>query len=276
MIRNTTPARRKPRHAYLLAVPFVVSLLVLAGCQAPATTAARTGTDAVLWTQQAAEHDALFKAVYASATARLDEAVAESQQRGSGKPPAVVLDVDETMLDNTPYQAWLIKRGQSYDRETWDAWCQKSEAEPLPGAASFLAAARASGVEVFYVTNRDVSVKDATYRNLKRVADPAVTSDRVLFRGERGWTGEKGSRWAFIEQTHDIVMMLGDNLGDFYSEVNVSPAERDAMVENARGMWGHTWFVLPNPMYGSWERTAVEGDGDARAANKIETLRAYD
>ncbi|MEM7623642.1 MAG: 5'-nucleotidase, lipoprotein e(P4) family [Planctomycetota bacterium] len=272
------------RHAALVTVSLALLFAGTACETSPdAASATQTGLDAVLWTQRSAERAALCEQAFAAATAQLDAAALEPGWSAGGsvggsasmgsRRPAVVLDVDETVLDNSPYQAWVIRNGTTFSPATWDAWCLKGEAEALPGSAAFLRAARARGLDVFYVTNRDATLKDATFENLKRELDPAVTMDKLLCRGERGWTGDKESRRVHVSRTHRIVMFFGDDLGDFLSPAYASPEERMATIAEHRSKWGTRWFVLPNPMYGSWERTIAEGDGEARVKSKVAALR---
>lgn len=221
---------------------------------------------ATLYVNVSAEYDAACEGVYASATDALARTMAG--RPATARPAAVVLDVDETVLDNSAYEVRLVQDGTSYP-DGWDAWCDGAQAGPVPGAKAFIDAARALGVEVFFVTNRKAHLEAGTRKNLER---EGMLVDRpfdvVLMRGEQeDWTRDKESRRAHVARTHDIVMMAGDNLGDFLSVAGEAPthAERQALVTASAGLWGTRWFMLPNPMYGGWDEAAVDHDYGAGA-----------
>src|SRR5690606_35019318 len=130
----------------------------------PAVVGANENLHATLWTQTAAEYRAVALQTYAAARERLADALADpswsaevAQLRAGGfeaLPPAVILDVDETVLDNAPYQARLIRDGGVYTPETWAAWVEEAAAAAVPGALAFTRAADSLGVAVIYLTNR--------------------------------------------------------------------------------------------------------------------------
>jgi acid phosphatase len=174
-------------------------------------------------------------------------------------PLAVILDVDETVLDNTPYQARLIQDGERFGPESWAAWVGEAGARAIPGALEFTRSAAEAGVTVFYVTNRDAPLEEATRSNLERLGFPlAADVDAVLTRGERpDWSSDKSSRRRHVARRYRILLLIGDDLGDFVTVDGADPAERIALVEQNRERWGTHWIVLPNPMYGSWERSLL-------------------
>lgn len=224
--------------------------------------------------QRSAEYDALLRQTYAQAAqqlpALLDDstltaAVEQSEQMRTGAyadlPPAVILDVDETVLDNSPYQARLILDDETYDTESWNAWCRERKATAVPGALRFVEEAANAGVTVFYLTNRRDTVRSATRDNLEALGFP-VDDEHLIMRGQReDWAAsDKTPRREHIMQSHRIVMQIGDNLGDFLSEVETSLDERERMSATHRGFWGTRWFMLPNPQYGSWEGALFDYD----------------
>lgn len=240
---------------------------------------------ATLWQQTSAEYRAAAMQAYDEASEVLPVALADSgwtaavEQEGddfSMLPPAVVLDVDETVLDNSPQQARTILAGGAFDPEVWGAWVNEARAPAVPGAREFLALADSLGVALFYVTNRDQPLEEATRRNLEAEGlplDPEL--DTILSRGEReGWGSDKASRREAIAERYRIVLLVGDDLNDFVS-ARLPRAERDRLLERYGDRWGDRWIMLPNPVYGSWEGALYEEADDTpeeRARRRIESL----
>lgn len=227
------------------------------------------GLGAIVWTATSAEFTASSVGAYAQATLALERALkdkklsaAEEQQGSVAKlPPAVILDVDETVLDNSPYQAWLTREGKRFEPSTWSAWVEAAAADAVPGALAFTKAAHARGVTVFYLSNRDASGEAATRENLRRLGfplrDPAEV-DVVLLQNERPeWTSAKGTRRAAVAERYRVVMLVGDNLGDFTDAYKGSVADRAAVTDAHEAWWGSRWIMIANPMYGSWESAAA-------------------
>ncbi|MGH7587949.1 MAG: 5'-nucleotidase, lipoprotein e(P4) family [Gemmatimonadota bacterium] len=215
------------------------------------------------WVRTAPEYDAVAREAYRLAMDRLPEALehpfwtAAIEQTGGYQEllPAVIVDVDETILDNSPFQARMIHEGEEFDPEAWAAWVEEASARPVPGALEFARAAERHGVEIFYVTNRDQPLEAATRRNLEAAGFPLgpAGQDRVLTRGERReWTSDKSSRRAAVARRYRILLLIGDDLNDFLS-ARLSPTQRDSLAARYDDRWGRQWIMLPNPLYGSWE-----------------------
>ncbi|HWC07335.1 MAG TPA: HAD family acid phosphatase [Gemmatimonadota bacterium] len=215
------------------------------------------------WVRTAPEYDAVAREAFRLAMDRLPEALehpfwtAAIEQTGGYQelPPAVIVDIDETVLDNTPFQVRMINEGEEFDAEAWAAWVEEAAALPVPGALDFARAAERRGIEIFYVTNRDQPQEAATRRNLQAAGFPLGASgqDRVLSRGERReWTSDKSSRRAAVARRYRILLLIGDDLNDFVS-ARLSPAERDSLAARYEDRWGRQWIMIPNPLYGSWE-----------------------
>jgi len=224
--------------------------------------------NAVLWVQTAAEYQASARQSYALAEMVLDAALAdptwsavtEQQEADFAElPPAVILDVDETVLDNSPNQARQVLDDSDFSTETWHQWVREERAVAVPGALAFTRAAVERGVRVFYVTNRRHQVEEPTRRNLAAQGFPLDAGvDTVLTRDERPeWGGDKGSRRAHVAADYRVLLQVGDNLGDFVSGVNGDRESRHALVERHADYWGKRWIVLPNPQYGSWDGTLI-------------------
>ena len=261
----------------------------------PAATATAGSNDenlnAVAWVQTSAEYRAICETVYRAATDKLDAALKEKhwdalvpEERGNaatGLKPAVVLDVDETVLDNSPYQARLVRNGKEYDEVTWDQWVAEKKAKPVPGVVDFAKAANAKGVTLLYVSNRAVHLKDATIANLKAVGLP-VADDSVFLglgtvvEGCEQNGSEKNCRRLLAGREYRVLMQFGDQLGDFVQVVPNTREGRGALYGEYEDWFGERWFMLPNPTYGSWEPALFNNDWsqprDARRQAKRDAL----
>ena len=272
-----------------LTILFVVSLIALpprafaadeqstADALSASDATAREQLHAVLWMQQAAEYRVLVQQTYRLATERL----ATADQPGSAAleqdavpahqlaslPPAIILDLDETVLDNSYFQARMLRDRVNYSDPLWDAWVQEASAPAMPGAREYLEAAAQRGVRIFYVTNRECPkvvlaggdpcpAKTATQRNLIRLGLPgAADPANLLLRRERPeWAGRsKSARRAWIGERYRIIALVGDDMGDFVDR-QTHAARRGELAP----LFGTRWFLLPNAMYGSWERAVAE------------------
>jgi acid phosphatase len=230
----------------------------------------------VLYTQTAAEHRALILQTYHWAQVQLDAALAdknwsaavEQSDAFQNLPPAVILDVDETVLDNSPYEAQLIQNGTTYNSKTWNAWCEQSRAKAIPGAVEFCTYARQKGVTVFYVTNRRARLLEATRRNLKAAGFPLEASMEAIL--PRTDSSNKGARRKAIAQKYRILLLIGDNAGDCFSGfTHASTVKRDSLVSIYQSYWGTKWIVLPNPMYGDWESALYSYNYGLPPADKL-------
>jgi len=259
-----------------------VTLLVLvlsASCSAstaPASAQPPKTEKAIQWTMRSAEYEAATYGTFAAAAASLPALLADAtwtaalEQDGAtarDKPPAVVVDVDETMLNNSQYQWERATSGESFDEASWDAWIQRAEARAVAGAVEYARAAQDLGVTIFYVTNRTCRARGGgeacpqaadTRQNLVAAGFPQLETEQLLLRSMRPeWSGDKSSRRSHVATTHRILQLLGDDLGDFIAGATDAGADgRSLLVEEQRSRWGKSWFLLPNPMYGSWVKAA--------------------
>lgn len=235
-------------------------LIMAAGCGPAAQRSAQTPPvaeraalpEAIRWVRASAEHRAMFLQVFAAASERVRELTA-GRERGTW---AVILDADETILDNSEYQRRRAAQGLGFTPETWDDWVRQEKATALPGAAAFLSLVRELGGRITIVTNRDDVVCAETRRNMESLQ---LVSDVVLCR--MNGVSDKNPRFEAVQRgtaasglgPADVVVWVGDNIQDFPAltqEVRGRPAE-------ALSAFGRTYFMLPNPMYGSWERLPV-------------------
>jgi len=214
-------------------------------------------TMSVLWFQTSGEAKALFHQGYNMGKARLDKIIKKKSKKND-KKIAVVLDLDETVLDNSPYQAWSVITGKGYKSESWQKWVDKAEAKALPGAVEFLTYANSKGVDIYYISNRKEKKEgEATIKNLQRIGAPQADSGHVLLiKEEDEGTKEekmKDKRRQQVARTHRIALFFGDNLTDFSGFDNLSVAERNQAVNKRKDEFGKKLIVFPNPMYGNWE-----------------------
>ena len=249
----------------------------------PAT--AREQMNSTLWMQRAAEYrlaatqvwrlagEKLASSLSAPGTAALEQ-ITFSADRLASLPTAIVVDLDETVLDNTAYQARNVLKGADYDEASWQAWMQEAAAPAVPGSQAFLQAAAAAGHRIIYLTNRrclpmppssdsnsERSVTDPcpaqswTQANLKTLDLPfAEDPESLLLRGARAeWaSSDKRIRRAWVAERYRIIALFGDDLHDFVDRSEFAKRE----TELSR-WFGERWFLLPNPMYGSWDRALV-------------------
>jgi acid phosphatase len=233
----------------------------------------------------------LRRSVFAAAARALEEALAEPSwsaldqgPAAAGLRPAVIVDVDETALDNGPFEVRMAREGRRFDPAIWDAWVVAAAAEPIPGALEFTRRAAELGVRVFYVTNRDASEEaEGTLRNLERAGFPLEPEvDTLLMRGERPeWKSDKTTRFAEIAREHRVLLVIGDDLNDFLSGAReASVAARRAMADAVADRFGTSWFLLPNPLYGSWLRALGDLEAEGSEAEvrrrKLELLEAFE
>lgn len=210
---------------------------------------------AVSWFQHSAEAEALFYQAYNLARYRLDEALV---RHDSGRKAAVVMDIDETILDNSPFMAGLVD-DETDNLEGWYAWTRAAVAKALPGALDFVKYAQSRGVEVFYITNRDVNDHAPTLLNLKREGFPFADSAHLLVKNDlshsSGNTSSKKGRREKVERTHEILLLIGDNLNDFHEWFeDRSQNNGKSSVQQHRDLFGSRFILMPNPMYGAWEK----------------------
>ena len=199
---------------------------------------------ATLYNYYAAEYQALCYQAYNVAKERVARLRKEFPKK---KNMAVVVDIDETILNNSPYQALTIEKNSHFPR-CWDTWCQLAVAKSIPGAVSFLKYADSLGFQVFYVTNRSLKLKTATMKNLRKDGFPQVTDNHIYMRTT---TSNKEPRRQAISKKYDIVLLAGDNLGDLY-EASAKYPLRNQRVAALHNLFGKKYIVLPNPMYGTW------------------------
>lgn len=209
----------------------------------------------VLWYQKSAEMVASYLQAYKYAEMLVDSKLKTIRSK---LPLAVVLDIDETVLDNSPYEAQLIEKGKTYEPTTWKIWTDEARAKALPGALDFVNFAKEKGIEIFYISNRKTDELDATIENLKKYRFPYADTKHVILKSS---TSDKTARREKVSSTHTILVYVGDNLTD-YSELYAdrgSDMGKELVMKNKNELL-YNFVILPNPMYGEWEGAIYGND----------------
>lgn len=230
---------------------------------APSPNPQERTLDANLFVQTSAEYVACCLQTYAWAGERLRQRLVALPP--SERPPAVILDLDETVLDNAGFQSFLDREGKSYEQSLWNRWEREfpTETRLVPGAKAFIEEAERAGVTVVYISNR--TDREATVAALRHNGlSVEGIADRLLLRTD---SSDKTARRRAIEERYRVLLLVGDNLRDF-SETFVTPklqpeadfdtrqaaiAARRTTVERQAYRFGTDWFILPNPVYGEWQ-----------------------
>ena len=223
---------------------------------------------AVLFKRTSAEYKANTFQIYTSAKNNIDKALADKSWTAlknqlkdyQNLPPAIILDIDETVLDNSEHQVRSIKNGTNYPIG-WKEWVSEESAGALPGVKEFLSYANTKGIKIFYVTNRTHDLEEYTRNNIKSLGLPFDNDmDVLLMKNEKGWGSDKTSRRDLIRKDFRVIQIFGDQLDDFIpvTESAKSMNERKILIDKYADMWGEKWYMLINPMYGEWEEALYE------------------
>jgi acid phosphatase len=284
LLTGCATAPRQPAAALPTATP--------AAAAAPVPVAANDNLNAVAWSQTAIEHDLIYLQTYRDAQARLLAALRDRHWDALGKgdrttplaglKPAVILDVDETVLDNSPFAARGVRGGNEYNEAEWAAWCREERARALPGAVEFTRFAAKHGIAVIYISNRAKDLDQATLANLRKAGLPVSGPQAFLGLGtvvdgcEQAGS-EKGCRRQLVARHYRVLMQFGDQIGDFVDvPANTADGRRKAVADYLPWI-GTRWFVLPNPTYGSWEPALFNNDWSQppaqRRQQKLDALR---
>ncbi|KAA9361226.1 5'-nucleotidase, lipoprotein e(P4) family [Ochrobactrum quorumnocens] len=201
---------------------------------------------ALNWMQQSGEYEALAYQAFNSARKAFDTAKVRKGYR-----KAVIVDLDETMIDNSAYAGWRIQHNVPYTEKTWARWMAAEQARSIPGAVDFARHVNSHGGTMFYVTNRDAKSFEHTAANIRKLGFPGVSTKTLLLNSGQS---NKQARFDTIKAAgFDAVVYVGDNLNDFggvtYHKNN---QQRRAFVAANQAAFGTKFFMLPNPSYGDW------------------------
>lgn len=207
---------------------------------------------ATLWFQHSPEAKSLFYQGFNIAKER----VLEFKNEPSAKPKAVVVDLDETMIDNSLFQGKMIETGKAFSPDFWSEWSALEMAAALPGAVDFTLFCESVGVEVIYESNRTVAELEWTLANLEKLGFAFVKPENFLLKEE---TSGKEPRREKVAEKYEIILLLGDNLNDFSDVFEERGDDWGlAVVEKFRNEFGRRFIVFPNPMYGEWEKNVYD------------------
>ena len=240
---------------------FVMFLLVvMTSCSTHSQNPREYQIAAYLWQQTSGEYRALTYQAYNIAKEKIERDLEDKHN----KKRAVIFDVDETVLDNSFGGAMEVKKGLPWKESHFADWVKLKEAVAIPGALDFVKFLQEKNIEIFYVTNRASHMFQDTYDNLVAQGFP-VKKENLMPMGEEH---DKGPRRQSILKKHHVVLYVGDNLSDFpggYEKTSVE--ERNALVDKMRTEFGQKLIILPNPLYGDWERALP------RDKSRIENLK---
>ncbi|PST84106.1 5'-nucleotidase, lipoprotein e(P4) family [Pedobacter yulinensis] len=234
--------------------------------------AARHYTTAVLWQQHSGEYRALCFQAYNFARVSLKAAMKKRDRR---KPNCIIVDVDETVLDNSAFQGHEIKKGTSFIQKDWTEWAALAQADTVPGAHAFLKFAASKKIEVFYITNRERAEHAGTLENLRRYGFPNADEAHLVVKEQ---TSDKEPRRKAVAERYNILMLCGDNLSDFSNVFYRENRETKTETERAQSQFGSRFIVLPNPMYGDWEKLLYppgQLTEEQRGNSRLEKLKSY-
>ena len=252
----------------------LLGLALLCGACAPQQETDDRPELSNLWVRDSAEYRALSSQVYRAASMALSALIADEtwsaipyQANAENLPPAIIMDIDQTLVHGVDFQ---LGHELPFTIDKFDDWNASHVATPVPGAPEFVKLARASGVRVFFLTNRPCRAttdepcaqKQIAVQDLIEAGIPAEDAD-VSLAGERpNWGAEKKVRRDHIAENYRVIMLFGDDLGDFIPCVRRTPLapcttggtidNRFALTAEHDAYWGAGWYMLPNPMYGSW------------------------
>lgn len=218
-----------------------------------------TAPYALLWASNAAEYRACFLQTYKMARVSITDSLSKRGPEGQGKPLAVVMDLDETVVNNQAFMTFLFLTNQGISWRDWSAW-EKQDfgfAPLLPGALAFVRDLEREGITICYVSNRyEANRAD----NVRLLVDLGLIRDAGEVSGENRTrlqlhttTSDKQARFSEVESRYEVLAYVGNELTDFPGWYGLKTAEeREALLWRSSDLLGTRYFILPNPMYGPW------------------------
>lgn len=234
------------------------------------TRAHHNNVDALVWLDTSAEQAALYRQAFSLARLRV-ESIVKTDGRPLRPRYCVFTDCDETILDNSEYNAWLTLTGRNFHSLTWDEYCRAQRSRACPGAVPFAIWLAENGIELFYVTSRSNATRAATASNLATLGFPITAFDteedpfvtHLFMAGMPNpedpslpWSKWDQYDWITRHRLLEPLVWLGDNLSDFracYKSQRWDERLRTAEQDD-RENWGMRYIIVPNPVYGDWMR----------------------
>ena len=261
----------------LIALPF---LFILFSCTPKKNTEVKKDVvlenlsdnllNATAWAQQSAEAYAAYIQTFNLAKKQL---MINLQETTTDLPNAVIVDIDETMLDNSPFEGYLIKKGLSYNHENWKRWVALEKAKSTPGALDFANFAKDNNVEIFYISNRSVDDFEPTLKNLKRLNFPFADNKHLLLKDT---ISDKSPRRDLVAKTHEVIMLMGDNLRDLSEEFKARDENFGKnSVDATKSLFGTKYFIFPNPMYGEWTKAYKSTSKEQQLVNMRDRIEGF-
>ena len=258
-------------------------MLLLSGCIAqPNKADTHESLNATLWSLTAAEFAASTTQAYRAAADNLDRALADSHWTAALEqtedyadlPPAVLMDIDQTVLDNSHYNAQIVTRYGEYTQETFSQWCKETAATAVPGAREFIDYAITRGVTVIYYSRRLESLRECTTTNMDALGLSIADQKHLILNNKQPETKKAYLRTELSAQFR-ILLLVGDDLEDFVAGSRANPDARGALFEQHTGRWGRQWIILPNPMYGAWDTSLHRHDYGLSRDERLKLKRQH-
>ncbi len=242
-------------------IGFIALALFISSCAGTqqASSSVSPELNSLLWQQTAAEYEALCYQAFNAAKHSLLKILEEGEFEQS---PMVILDLDETVLNNSAYNGKLLLNKKEYSPESWTSWVNKQEAPFIPGAFEFMNFARENGVKIGFISNRDIATLQATIDNMTKNGLEFEARNFML----KNESSSKIKRRQKFGEIGTIVMLIGDNLADFddvFDNQKLTISERKSAVEINAEAFGYKYIILPNVMYGNWKSALELEDSDA-------------
>jgi len=235
---------------------------------------------AVYWQQNSAEYEALCYQAFNAAQSYLNQFLDNYDAKGNfapdlqdGRKKAIIIDLDETVLNNSPYNGYLLKNQLDYSYQSWIDWTSTASAELIPGALEFINNTNKAGIEIFFISNRSEEELAYTVQNLTEKG--VQFKEENLLLGRLDLRSQKDFRRNAISPAFDIIMLIGDNLADFHEvfESDIRRSDRKEVVETFQNEFGKKYIILPNVMYGGWE--PIESSEDPMIIEPIKELDQF-
>ncbi len=222
------------------------------------------GLDANLYMQTSAEYRAACYQAYNWAAVRAEQKL--KTRVDLSKPPCVIFDLDETVLDNYNFQTDQIRKGLAFDLKRWEKWEQTGQDKigVIPGAVEFINKLKEMGVERFYITNRNNKAREQTMSALRRHGID-VPEDQLLCADEKTGSNKTTRRQQAMDK-FDVLLIIGDNLRDFDDAFRYDKTTgidgRKQTVDSTAAKFGGDWIIIPNPAYGEWNKAFLNSESD--------------